>query len=224
MLVRPPSSSKYRSQAGREFAWIEGLRQIVVRADFQTDDTVQIVTAGGQHHHRDGRLHAKAPEQVEPAKVGQHHVDQDDVVPAIHRTRQSRGRVVNGIHGEAVGLEVLLYQRAELDVVVDQQNRIHDVASIVAQGRYAPAQRFVKATASAFAFLNPPFTIHSRTTKPSSLQSLLELPTTCPMKERRLAHDPKQESAERLPLDLRARMPSDPNDGAGGRKAERRGA
>src|SRR5262249_61758308 len=40
VLVRPPSSSRYRSQAGREFAWIEGLRQIVVRADFQTADTL----------------------------------------------------------------------------------------------------------------------------------------------------------------------------------------
>jgi hypothetical protein len=40
--------------AGNEFARIEGFRQVVVGAHFETDDAVDFVTLGGKHHDGDG--------------------------------------------------------------------------------------------------------------------------------------------------------------------------
>ena len=115
------------AQPRRQLSRIERFRQVVIRADFETDDAIQIVAASGQHHHRDGRPGAKLPQQVESEQVGQHHIDKHHVIGAVHRTIEPGGGVMNRVDAEALGLEVLLHQRTELHVVVDQQHGVHDV-------------------------------------------------------------------------------------------------
>jgi len=49
-----PAAPEDRAQARQQFARLKRLRQIIVCADFQTDDPVHRIAAGGQHQNRQG--------------------------------------------------------------------------------------------------------------------------------------------------------------------------
>ena len=66
---------------GNQFARVKGFGQIIVGPHFQTDDPVDLVTAGGQHQDRHRRRLADLPQQVNPVVTGEHDVeDQEGVV------------------------------------------------------------------------------------------------------------------------------------------------
>ena len=63
--------------AGDELARVERLRQVVVGADLEADDLVDVLVAGGQHQDRHVGGLADAPADLEPVDVGQHQVEDD---------------------------------------------------------------------------------------------------------------------------------------------------
>ena len=66
-----------RLHAGNQLARVERLRQVVVGADLEADDLVDVLVSCGQHQDRNvGRL-ADATADLDPVDVGQHQVEHD---------------------------------------------------------------------------------------------------------------------------------------------------
>ena len=80
-----------RAQAREQLARLEGLRQVVVRAEFEADDAVDGIAAPGQHEHRRVGGRAQLPAQIEPVHVGQHQIEHDGVVLGLGELLQRRG-------------------------------------------------------------------------------------------------------------------------------------
>ena len=73
------------AQACAELAGVEGLGDVVVGAHFQADHDVDLGAAAGQHHDRAGdALAAHLAANLDPADVGQHPIQQDEVGFAAH--------------------------------------------------------------------------------------------------------------------------------------------
>ncbi len=62
------------TDAGGELAGIKRLREIVVRAQFQADDSIDVFAARGEHKDGDLALGAKALEDLEAVQTGEHDV------------------------------------------------------------------------------------------------------------------------------------------------------
>jgi len=113
------------AEAGEEFAGGEGLRQVVVGADFEADDPVGLVAPGGEHENRDVGPGADAAEDFEAIDAGEHDVE-DDGVPgagagAGEGLLDAVEAGVGGCDGIAEGGEVVGEEAAEFPVVVDQE-------------------------------------------------------------------------------------------------------
>ncbi len=68
-----------RTDARDELAGRERLDDVVVGAELEADDPVDLLAASGQHDDRHVRGLAHLPAEVPPVTVGQHHVEQDHV-------------------------------------------------------------------------------------------------------------------------------------------------
>ena len=88
---RPPQE---RADATAELADRERLRDVVVRAELQPEDLVELVVARRQHDDRDGALGPQPPAHLEPVDAGQHDVEHDevDVSSAKRRSASSPSR------------------------------------------------------------------------------------------------------------------------------------
>ncbi|MNP09640.1 hypothetical protein D3C76_1017540 [compost metagenome] len=96
------AAAQHGAQACRELAWITGLGQVVVGAEFQAEDAVQRFAACGEHQHRQvGMFAAQLLEQLQAAAVGQHHVEDDGIRRAAGQRGARLGAVVAGAHAEA---------------------------------------------------------------------------------------------------------------------------
>ena len=68
-----------------QFARIEWFGQIIVGAQFEADDAVDILAAGGQHQYRRASSLAQPPQDFETVHARQHHVEDHQVVAALQR-------------------------------------------------------------------------------------------------------------------------------------------
>ncbi|MNL44151.1 hypothetical protein D3C87_1667090 [compost metagenome] len=99
---RRVAAAQYGAQASGQFSWVAGFGQIIVGAQFQTEDTIQRLATGREHQHRQiSVIVAQLLEQFQTAAVGQHHVQH-------HRRRGRFGQrlartlaIVAGAHMEA---------------------------------------------------------------------------------------------------------------------------
>ena len=91
-------AAKDRADPGYQFAHREWLHDVVVGAQLEPDDLVDLLSAGSQHHDRDVRLRTELAAEVLPVTVGEHHVQQDEVgservkriAGCLHRGRDDR--------------------------------------------------------------------------------------------------------------------------------------
>src|SRR5205085_6494804 len=68
-------AAQYGLDARDQLARVEGLREVVVRADLQPHDAVDVVAAGREHQHGDaGAFRAQPPENLEAVHPRHHHV------------------------------------------------------------------------------------------------------------------------------------------------------
>ena len=139
-LDRPPAAGRSVGPAqdcldpGDERARVEGLGDVVVRAELQADDRVDVVVARGQH--QDGGV-APPPDlaaDLEAVELGKHHVEDHEVriVPGVAVERVDA--VMRGDDREAVLLEVQPDEVDDVALVVDDEDRLHR-ASRVRVGR-----------------------------------------------------------------------------------------
>jgi hypothetical protein len=112
-----------RPDAGGELAQAEGLRHVVVGAELQPDDLVDLRALRGQHDDRDARFLAHDPADLDAAELRQHQVEHDEVRALLAESLQRLPPVGGGHDPEAVGLQRLGQRFAESCLVVDDEDR-----------------------------------------------------------------------------------------------------
>ena len=126
-LVAPAvgrGAAEHALDARHELARVEGLRQIVVGADLETDDLVDVLVPGGQHQDRDVRALAHAAADLEAVHVGQVEVE-DDQRGLLGRDRVERGAAgADGLHDVAGVLQIEGDERRDRRLVLDDQDRL----------------------------------------------------------------------------------------------------
>ena len=128
---------------GDEDRHLERLGDVVVCAGLEADDDVDRVAAGGQHHHRDGRLGADRPAYLEPVPFGQHHVEDDEIGPIVAEAQQRLVTVGRRVDGEAGIDEPELRDVADGWVVLDEKNPCVHVSEYGRDGRGLVALRVI---------------------------------------------------------------------------------
>ena len=120
---RCATAAQDRADAGNELARIAGLGQVVVGADLETDDAVDVVAPGRQHDDRrfDPRS-AQAPADRQAILARQHQVEHDQVDVAAHELSVERGSITDGRGDEALLLEIAHEQLAQSRIVIDDQD------------------------------------------------------------------------------------------------------
>ena len=107
----------------RQLTRRERLRHVVVRADLEADDAVELLVASGEHHDRHVRLGAHPPADLEAVDPGR------PMSSTTNRTgwRELGERLLAGPEPEDLPavllLEVLLDEPADRLVVLDEQKR-----------------------------------------------------------------------------------------------------
>ena len=105
--------------ARRQFARVEGLGEIIVGPELQTDNTVHVFAARGQHQHWHAAGEAKPLQDFKTVQAGQHHVQNDQVITALLGGFERRVTLMNAIYRETLALQEFLEQGAQLSVVID---------------------------------------------------------------------------------------------------------
>ena len=106
-----------------ELARVERLRQVVVGADLEPDDLVDVLVASGQHQDRDVGVLADALADLDAVEVGQHQVEHDQrrLLRGGERERLAAGR--GRRDGVARVLQIERDERRDRALVLDDQDR-----------------------------------------------------------------------------------------------------
>src|SRR3954471_6163531 len=117
-----PAGAEDGTPPRHELARIEGLREVVVGADLEARDLVEVVVARRQHQHGQRARLADPPADLDPVEVGQHQVEDDErgSVDADEGQRLSAAR--GHLHGEAVLAEIGGDERGNRLLVLDDEN------------------------------------------------------------------------------------------------------
>ncbi len=119
---------------GQERAGGEGFGDVVVGADAQSDQHVDLVGAGGQHQHVAAAECAQLAAHLDAVHPGKAQVEHDQVRFGLPGQHQGRLTVACGAHLEAVLQQVPLDHPHQAGLVIDNQsgqllNRRHGQAS-----------------------------------------------------------------------------------------------
>ena len=119
-LVRP---SEEGADPGAQLAQAERLGHVVVGAELEPDDLVELGILGRQHDDRHARLGPDDAADLDPRQLGEHQVEQDEV-RALGTELDQRLAAVGGRHDpESVGLERVDERLAKGRLVVDDEDR-----------------------------------------------------------------------------------------------------
>ena len=89
-----------------ELAGIEGFGEVIIGADFQSDDPVHVVAVRGEHDDGNGGHGTDFAENLEAAHAGKHHVENDEGIGAGESAAEAGAAVVNGFGAQALRDEV----------------------------------------------------------------------------------------------------------------------
>ena len=112
-----------RPDPGRELAQAERLGDVVVGAELQADDLVELGVLGGQHDDRHARFGADDAADLDARQLGQHQVEQDEVRALGTELGQGLAAVGGGDDPESVGFERVDQRLAQGGLVVDDEDR-----------------------------------------------------------------------------------------------------
>ena len=118
--------------AGQQFARVEGLAEVVVGADFEADDAVDVLALGGQHD--DGRAvvgGAQAAADRQAVFAGHHQVEHDQVDRVAQQDAVERLAVFGHDDLEAFLRQVAAQQVADAGVVVDDHDLVCASGSLI---------------------------------------------------------------------------------------------
>ncbi len=117
-------AAQERLDPAQELAQPERLGQVVVGAELEADDLVDLVVAGGQHEDRHlGAGRADAPKRLEPIDAGQAHVEHDEVGRLAGRDLQALLAGLGDADVVALLLEGVLDPASDGVLVFDDQDR-----------------------------------------------------------------------------------------------------
>ena len=104
---------------------VERLRDVVVGAELEPDDRIDVVASRGEHDH--GRLAAPADlaADLEPITLGQHQVEDHQVWIVARIQRERLLAITRRDDAEPLLLEVEPQQVDDVPLVVDDQDRFH---------------------------------------------------------------------------------------------------
>src|SRR5215204_6105842 len=112
--------------AGDQLARVEGFGKIVVGADLQSDNAVNIVAAGREHHDVYVRAFgSESAQHLEAVHARHHHVQHDERVLARKRAFEPRGAPVRDLNPITLFAEQLSDQLTQLSVVVNNKHVFH---------------------------------------------------------------------------------------------------
>src|SRR6266851_9815667 len=117
--LRPP---KHGVDTCQHLADRERLGDVVVGAELEADDLVDLGVLGGDHDDRHPAVLAQRAAEVEAAHARQHQVEQDQVGPRGSCAAEARGPVAGFLHGEAGRRQVVLEHLAYTLVVLHDQH------------------------------------------------------------------------------------------------------
>jgi hypothetical protein len=119
------AAPQHRVDPREQLARVERLGQIVVGADLEADDAVDILDLRSQHDDRRRIVGgAQAPADRQPVLAGQHQVEHDEVDRLASQHPVQRLRVLGEEHLEALLRQVAPQQVADAGVVVDDDNAV----------------------------------------------------------------------------------------------------
>ncbi len=78
--VAAQAAAQNGSQPRQQFTRLEGLRQIVIGADFQAHNPINRIAAPRQHENRCVGAGPQPPAHIQPVHVGQHQIENDGVI------------------------------------------------------------------------------------------------------------------------------------------------
>ena len=117
-----PARRSAARDAAAELAQRERLGDVVVGAELEAEDLVDLLGLGGEHDDRDGVAGADPPADLQPVHPGHHHVEHDEVEVALVEARQRLTAVGGGRHLVAVLAQREAQQRLDRLLVVGQQD------------------------------------------------------------------------------------------------------
>src|SRR5438445_374749 len=115
-------ATEHRVYSCQDLANREGLRDVVVGAQLEPDDLVDLGVLGRDDDDRHAAALAKRAAEVEAAHARQHQVEEDEIRTGGAGSAQTRGTVRGLLDGEARGGEVVLQHVADALVVFNDQN------------------------------------------------------------------------------------------------------
>jgi hypothetical protein len=118
-------AAKNCAYASDQLARIERLRQIVVRADFQSYNAVNIFTARGQQQHWNFRFVPQAAQNFKPVESRQHDIEDHQEELPIKGLLETPVSIGGRLDLEAFRSQVFADQAAKLHVVIDNKYAIH---------------------------------------------------------------------------------------------------
>ena len=113
--------AEQRADACAQFAVGERLRQVIVRAQFESLDPILDDAAGGQN--QDGRLAPERPKLAtdgKPVHPREHQIENDQIVRRLSRPFQCLLAVPGHVDDEGFLDQTLLNETRELRLVLDQ--------------------------------------------------------------------------------------------------------
>jgi hypothetical protein len=118
------------AQSGEQFAGRGGFGEVIVSPDFEADDAIGFIAAGGEHEDGDVGVPADLLERFEAVEAGEHDIEDHGVPGFAGGGGDAGGAVMDGFHLVAHGAEVIGEQAAEFTVVIDQEDAGQGVGGI----------------------------------------------------------------------------------------------
>src|SRR5947208_1402057 len=120
--ARHPRAAQGGPHARPELAQRERLGDVVVGAELEAEDLVDLLGLRREHDDRDGRARAQPPAHLEPVHLAHHHVEHDEVQGRLGEALQRLPAVVGAYDLVAVLLEREAEQRLDRLLVVDEED------------------------------------------------------------------------------------------------------
>ena len=118
-------AAEHGADPGDELARAERLDHVVVGAELEAGDPVDLVAAGREDQDRDARVAADRADDVEAVDARQAEVEDERVGPPGPGEREGRGSVGGADDREPRVLEVVADEARDLRLVLDDEDRAH---------------------------------------------------------------------------------------------------
>src|SRR3954447_5620115 len=121
---RGGGAAEHRTHASRELAWREGLHDVVVGAELETEHTIDLRDAAGEEDHGYAPSAADRRKHLEAAALRQVYVENHQARYSDRELVERARAVADDAHFEALAFEAVAYERTHDVVVVDDEHVI----------------------------------------------------------------------------------------------------